>query len=235
MPKKKSPKTPRGPRDKSPGTLSPQHLGPPDQSSGSLSPQRGHIAGERKDSDQTSESSFGSVPEQAAQTAQAAQAAHTIVDSVENLYESQHGLLPDGQLHISVEVRRAFVEMFPKLRAANYNDEACSSVLTLLFLGVDNESLKQGLPMLTSTPTDSSRISQGDMLRVQSKVEAIRQTPIPTVEEVKQALCDQVSDNGQSARQGFSSGLHAGLKSLLKNVPVSVRLENGETSHESES
>ena len=119
---KKTPKKPPGPPDKSPGTLSPQHLGPPDQSSGTLSPQRGHIAGERKDSDQTSESSFGSVPEQVAL------AAHTIVDSVENLYESQHGPLPDGQPHISVEVRRAFVEMFPKLRATNYNADACTSI-----------------------------------------------------------------------------------------------------------
>ena len=44
------------------------------------------------------------------------------------------------------------------------------------------------------------------------------------VVEVKQKFCDQVSDNGQSARQGFGSGLHAGLKSLLKNVPDSVGL-----------
>ena len=93
-PKKKSPKKPSG----SPG-----------ESSGTLSPQHEHIAGERKDSDQDgpeSESSFGSVPEEAA---------HTFVDNVENLHENLHGPLPDGQPHISVEVRRAFVEMFPKL------------------------------------------------------------------------------------------------------------------------
>ena len=204
-PKKKSPK---------------KSSGPPGESSGTLSPQHEHIAGDRKDSDQDgpgSESSFGSVPEETA---------HTFVDSVENLYENLHGTLPEGQPHISVEVRRAFVEMFPKLQAANYNGDACTAILDLLILGVDNESLKQELPMLAKIPppTDSSRISAAEMVRVQSKLDAIRQTPIPTVEEVKQKLGNQVSDNGQSARQGFGSGLHAGLMLLLKNVPGSVGL-----------
>ena len=88
--------------------------------------------------------------------------------------------------------------MFPRLRAANYDGDACTSILELLILGVDNESLKQELPTLTKIPstTESLRISAAEMVRVQSKLEAIRQTPIPTVEEVKQKLCNQVSDNG---------------------------------------
>ena len=212
--KKKTPRKSSVSPDKSPGTLSPQQPRPPDQSSDTLSPQHEPLAGEQKHSDQhepESESLVGSMPEQTARIGDSGEQAARIVDSVENLYESHNGLLPDGQPYISVEVRTAFVEMFPKLRAANYNAEACEAILDLLILGVDIDSLKQELPMLTKMPstTDSHRLSTADMVRVQSKLEAIRQTPIPTVEEVKQKLCDQVSDNGQSARQGFGSGLHA--------------------------
>ena len=78
-------------------------------------------------------------------------------------------------------------------------DSACTSILELLILGVDDESLKQELPTLTkiSSTKESSRISAADMVRVQSKLEAIRQTSIPTVGKVKQKFCNQVSDDGQ--------------------------------------
>ena len=94
----------------------------------------------------------------------------------------------------------------------------------MLILGVDKESLKQELPTLTKNPstTDSLRISMADMVRVQSKLEAIHHAPIPTVEQVKQKLCDQVSSNGKLALQGFGAGLHAELQSLLKTIPDSV-------------
>ena len=60
--------------------------------------------------------------------------------------------------------------MFPKLQAANYDADACTSILEMLILGVDKESLKQELPTLTKIPptTKSSRISAADMVRVQS-------------------------------------------------------------------
>ena len=64
------------------------------------------------------------------------------------------------------------------------------------------------------------------MLSVQSKLQAIRATPLPTVDEVKRKLKPHVSDNGQSARQGLSTGLHAGMKSVLQDIPDFVGLKS---------
>ena len=87
------------------------------------------IADEQKgDEEQESEVSFGSMNEHEA---------NILLGRVGNLYERQHGLLPDGQLHISVEAREAFVDMFPRLKATNYDDDALTAVLDLLTLGVE--------------------------------------------------------------------------------------------------
>ena len=74
------------------------------------------------------------------------------------MYEKQQGLLPDGKTHIPMEAREAFVDMFPRLKAANYDDDACTAVLNMLILGVEKESLKQQLPTLTKTPSSTTRL-----------------------------------------------------------------------------
>ena len=71
------------------------------------------------------------------------------MDNVKNSFENEHGSLPDGQPHISVEVRRNLVKLSRKLRTANDDDDACASILKLLkILGDYKESLKQELPTL---------------------------------------------------------------------------------------
>ena len=63
--------------------------------------------------------------------------ANVFLDSVENMYEKQQGLLPDGKTHISMETREAFVDLFPRLRSTNYDDDALAAVLDLLILRQD--------------------------------------------------------------------------------------------------
>ena len=102
----------------------------PDDSSGNASPLE-PIADEQKgDKEHDSEVSFESMNEYEA---------NILLDRVENLYEKQHGLLPGDQLDISTEVREAFVEMHPRLRATYYDDGACMAILELLILTITRE------------------------------------------------------------------------------------------------
>jgi len=102
----------------------------PDDSSGTASP-HGPIADEQKGAEEhDSEFSFESMHEHEA---------NILLDRVENLYEKQHGLLPGDQLDISTEVREAFVEMHPRLRATYYDDGACMAILELLILTITRE------------------------------------------------------------------------------------------------
>ena len=117
--------------------------GLPDDSSGNVSPSAPIAAGadDHKDNDeQESEVSFGSINEHEA---------NEFLDRVEIMYEKQHGPSPVGASHISKEAREAFVEMYPRLRITNYDDEALVAVADLLILGVNKVSLMQQLPALS--------------------------------------------------------------------------------------
>ena len=115
-----------------------------DDSSGNASPSEPIASADEQkgDEEQESEVSFGSMNEHEA---------NIFLDRVENMYEKQRGLLPDGKTHISMETRKVFVDLFPRLRSTNYDDDALAAVLDLLILGVDKDSLKQQLPTLSKT------------------------------------------------------------------------------------
>ena len=85
--------------------------------------------------------------------------ANTLVDRVEHMYEQQFGQLPNGQLHVSAEVRDAYVKMHPVLKTARYDDEAATAILELLILGVKPESLMQELPTLTKVPSSKDPLA----------------------------------------------------------------------------
>ena len=117
----------------------------PDDSSGKVSPSAPIAAEEgaddHKDNDeQESEVSFGSINESEA---------NDFLDRIEIMYEKQHGSSPSGASHISKEARESFVEMYPRLRITNYDDEALVAVADLLILGVNKVSLMQQLPALS--------------------------------------------------------------------------------------
>ena len=179
----------------------------PDDSSGNVAAG----ADDHKDNDeQESEVSFGSINEIEA---------NEFLDRIEIMYEKQHGLSPVGASHISKEAREAFVEMYPRLRTTNYHDDALVAVVDLLILGVNKVSLMQQLPALsksTLSSTDTVRFSATENSAVQAKLKSIRETPIPSVEEIKHQLKLQVSENGRSARQGFGAELHVAVQSLLR-------------------
>ena len=193
--------------------------GLPDDSSGNVSSSAPIAAGadDHKDNDeQESEVSFGSINEIEA---------NEFLDRIEIMYEKQHGLSPVGASHISKEAREAFVEMYPRLRITNYDDEALVAVADLLILGVNKVSLMQQLPALsksTLSSTDTVRFSATENSAVQAKLKSIRETPIPSVEEIKRQLKPQVSENGRSARQGFGAELNAAVQSLLRSIPSHV-------------
>ena len=143
MPKKKTPKKP-------------SEL--PDDSSGNASPSAPDAGADESkgEEEQESEVSFGSINEHEA---------NEFLNRVETMYEKQHGPLPDGESHISLEAREAFVEMYPRLRITNYDDEALVPVADLLILGVNKVSLMQQLPALSKgvlflrqTQYDSQRL-----------------------------------------------------------------------------
>ena len=194
----------------------------PDDSSGNVSSSAPIAAGadDHKDNDeQESEVSFGSINEIEA---------NEFLDRIEIMYEKQHGLSPVGASHISKEAREAFVEMYPRLRTTNYHDDALVAVVDLLILGVNKVSLMQQLPALsksTLSSTDIVRFSATENSAVQAKLKSIRETPIPSVEEIKRQLKPQVSENGRSARQGFGAELNAALQSLLRSIPSHVGLK----------
>ena len=144
------------------------------------------------------------------------------VDSVENMHEKQQGLLPDGKLHIQPKAREAFVSMYSQLRRTHYDDDACMAVLHLLNIEVDKESLMKQLPALSKaiiSTTDSVKLSTTESSAVQAKLQAIRDTVLPSAEEIKQQLKKHVSDNGRSARQGFGAELHVALQSVIASIP----------------
>ena len=117
--------------------------------------------------------------------------ANMFVGSVENMHEKQQGLLPDGKLHIPTKAREAFVSMYSRLRKTNYDDDACVAVLDLLTIGVDKESLMQQLPALSkaiTSTTDSVKLSTTESSAIQAKLQAIRDTVLPSAEEIKQQL-----------------------------------------------
>ena len=194
MPKKKTPKKPAEQPDDSSGNASPR---PPDAS-----------ADESKvEEEQESEVSFGSINDHEA---------NEFLNRIETMYEKQHGPLLDGATYISLEAREAFVDMYSQLRITNYDDEALAGVADLLMLGVKKDSLMQQLPALSKgiiSATDAVRFSATENAAVQSKIKSIREADIPSVEEIKQQLKLQVSENGRSARQGFSAELHVGVQS----------------------
>ena len=128
---------------------------------------------------------------------------------------------------VSAEVRNAFVYIYPALKKSRYDEEALAAVLEMLILGVNPDSLMQELPVLTKLPSakDPLAISASDMVSLQAKLKAIRKTSLPSVDDVKRKLKPYVSDNGQSARQGLSTGLHAGMKSVIQDIPGFVGLK----------
>jgi hypothetical protein len=206
MPKKKTPKKPAEQPDDSSGNASPR---PPDAS-----------ADESKvEEEQESEVSFGSINDHEA---------NEFLNRIETMYEKQHGPLLDGATYISLEAREAFVDMYSQLRITNYDDEALAGVADLLMLGVKKESLMQQLPALSKgiiSATDAVRFSTTENAAVQSKIKSIREAVIPSVEDIKQQLKLQVSDNGRSARQGFSAELHLAVQSLFGSISSHVGLK----------
>jgi len=58
--------------------------------------------------------------------------ANTLVDRVEQMHAQQFGKLPSDQLHVSAEVREAFVKIHPVLKTARHDDEAATAILELL-------------------------------------------------------------------------------------------------------
>ena len=206
MPKKKTPKKPAEQPDDSSGNASPR---PPDAS-----------ADESKvEEEQESEVSFGSINDHEA---------NEFLNRIETMYEKQHGPLLDGATYISLEAREAFVDMYSRLRITNYDDEALAAVADLLMLGVKKESLMQQLPALSKgiiSATDAVRFSTTENAAVQSKIKSIREAVIPSVEDIKQQLKLQVSDNGRSARQGFSAELHLAVQSLFGSISSHVGLK----------
>ena len=153
------------------------------------------------------------------------------MDMVESLHEQQqHGQLLNDLPHVSMAVRKAFVTIYPALKKGRYDDDALAAIVEMLILGVNPDSLMQGLPMLTKSPIakDPLAISASDMVSLQAKLKTIRKTPLPTVEEVKRNLKHFVSDNGQSARQGLGTEIHAGMKLVLQGIEgfVGVKPDN---------
>jgi len=206
MPKKKTPKKPAEQPDDSSGNASPR---PPDA----------FFYESKGEEEQESEVSFGSINEHEA---------NEFLNRIETMYEKQHGPLPDGASYISLEAREAFIDMYSRLRITNYDDEALAAVADLLMLGVKKESLMQQLPALSKgiiSATDAVRFSATENAAVQSKIKSIREAAIPSVEEIKQQLKLQVSDNGQSARQGFSAELNVAVQSLLGSISSHVGLK----------
>ena len=114
------------------------------------------------------------------------------------------------------------------MKKSRYDEDALAAILELLILGVNPDSLMQELPVLTKSPIakDPLAISASDMVSLQAKLKAIRKTSLPSVDDVKRKLKPYVSDNGQSARQGLSTGLHAGMKSVLQDIPDFVGLKS---------
>ena len=127
MPKKSPKKTPK------------KSSGSPEIASGDAPPVKADPAAAAEPAQQTGQdgdeqgSSSGSDQELLFGSKHEAEA-NTLVDRVEHMYEQQFGQLPNDQLHVSAEVREAFVEMHPGLKTAHYDDEAIIALLELLKL-----------------------------------------------------------------------------------------------------
>jgi hypothetical protein len=223
MPKKKTPKKSSGSPEVSSGDMPPVKLDPAaaEPALKQSAQQRGQDDDEQQGSGSGSdqEFSFGSINEHEA---------NEFLNRIETMYGKQHGPLLDGATYISFEAREAFVDMYSQLRITNYDDEALAGVADLLMLGVQKDSLMQQLPALSKgilSTTDAVRFSTTENAAVQSKIKSIREAVIPSVEDIKQQLKSQVSDNGRSARQGFSAELHLAVQSLLGSISSHVGLK----------
>ena len=74
------------------------------------------------------------------------------MDRVEHMYEQKFGQLPNDQLHVSAEVREAFVKIHPVLKTARHDDEAAMAILELLI----KKSPKKTPKKPSVLPDDSS-------------------------------------------------------------------------------
>ena len=143
---KKTPKKSSGSPEISSGDMPPVKLDPAaaEPALKQSAQQRGQDDDEQgSGSGSDQEFSFGSIHEAEA---------NTLVDRVEQMHAQQFGKLPGDQLHVSAEVREAFVKIHPVLKTARHDDEAAMAILELLI----KKSPKKTPKKPSVLPDDSS-------------------------------------------------------------------------------